>query len=145
MAGNKNSFEKELERIQNGEDTNENGPALHHKLDDNQKLAAGVIVGFLGFIVGALSSPETAGSSGVTIAAVGVIVTWMVVAETGVAFRRSISDDSDGAGSQQQQQVSIGGKNSKKGPKRVCGNCGWQNSVDNNYCHDCGEELTDGN
>lgn len=24
---------------------------------------------------------------------------------------------------------------------RVCSNCGWQNPVENNYCHDCGEKL----
>lgn len=136
-----NSFEEELERIQNGEDSTGDGPALHHKLDDEQKLLAGGIVGFLGFLAGALASPESAVSSGFAFAGVGVIATWMMVADTGVAFRRSL-DDGSGSESQQQQQVSVGGGKSKK-KMQICRNCGWQNPQDNNYCHDCGDELTD--
>ncbi|WP_148290967.1 zinc ribbon domain-containing protein [Halorhabdus tiamatea] len=30
---------------------------------------------------------------------------------------------------------------SKPNQKKICQNCGWQNPKDNNYCHDCGEEL----
>ncbi|WP_425492012.1 zinc-ribbon domain-containing protein [Haloplanus salinarum] len=27
--------------------------------------------------------------------------------------------------------------------KQICSSCGWQNSQENNFCHDCGTELGD--
>lgn len=94
----------------------------------------GAVVGLwiVGFIFGIImqAPPPTAALLGIITASIGFIS----ITQRGVIMKRMMSDlDLD---TQQQSQTS-----SSPDSKRICPSCGWRNPDENNYCHDCGEEL----
>lgn len=132
-----NEFEETLEEIREEADNAED-PPLHSQLNTNQKVAIGVVVFIIGGLLGAGSNPDPAvGFMGIGF--LFLIVAWVIITESGVAFRRVMSKEMAEAAEQQQQQTINTGKSNEK--TRACQNCGWQNPKNNNYCHDCGNEL----
>lgn len=131
-----NDFEKELEKVRREADQKATEP-LYSRLDQKQKWIIGISLFFLGGMLGVMSNPDTPANGFFVIGSFFVAITWVLITETGIAFRRSISDSANNQ-QQQQQTVSTG---SDSGPTDVCQDCGWQNPVDNNYCHDCGNEI----
>lgn len=61
------------------------------------------------------------------------IASLLLFTESGQEFLKEISESME---NQQQQQ-----QNSSKN-KQICSNCGWRNPPSNNYCHDCGTDLS---
>lgn len=121
---------------QDAQDVTESDP-FHIQADKETRVAAiGAL--FLVVTVGAalLYPPDMALMGGLSWGVIASGVGFLYLTRSGVAIRRSFQD-SIGNGQQQQQQV--GGKSEE--PKRICGECGWQNPQENKYCHDCGAEL----
>jgi len=131
----KNDFEKELEQLRREteqKDTNH----LFTQLTQQQQWGIGIAVFIMAGIVGALMAPEIATTAAALFSLGGVVLTWLAITETGVAFRRQLENMDTNTQSQQQQI-----EKSNQSSKRTCQNCGWQNRKQNNFCHDCGNEL----
>lgn len=111
---------------------NSDSAPFYIRADDGKRMLAVGAVFIAGVLGGALLIPDPMSALfiGGLVAAAGSLV----LTREGVAWRRGVTNlDAD---NQQQQQ---GVSNSE--PTRVCSHCGWQNPVQNNYCHDCGGEL----
>lgn len=88
----------------------------------------------VGGILGAIANPASAGSAFFVVGIFFAGIAWTFATEEGKEFRKEFKKNMDDAQQTQQQ-------NSSSAPSIVCSNCGWQNPEDNNYCHDCGEEI----
>lgn len=93
-----------------------------------------IIFGFLG----AVSNPQDPVFSFFVIGSIAGGVAWMMATESGVKVAKAMGNDISQQGQQQQQ---VGGSSSSGGTV-ICSECGWKNPKSNNYCHDCGAELT---
>ncbi|OYR50040.1 hypothetical protein DJ74_06730 [Halorubrum sp. Ea8] len=62
---------------------------------------------------------------------------WIIFTELGATWFMNRVVES---GSNQSNQTNNTTKESRN--KIICQDCGWQNTQENNYCHDCGTELT---
>jgi hypothetical protein len=89
----------------------------------------------IGGIIGAVANPANPVSGFFIISLLVGGVVWAFATESGKKFREEVSENMDDM--QQQQQQS----DSNTEASQICSNCGWQNPANNNYCHDCGEEL----
>lgn len=130
------SFKEAVEEIrqttepEEENDDSQNGPSPQAQWG----IVAGVFL--VGGIFGAISNPSDPVSGFLVIGLISGGVAWAFATESGRIFREEFMENMEQAQQQQQQNTS----NSK--PKVICSNCGWKNPKGNNYCHDCGEELT---
>lgn len=63
----------------------------------------------------------------------GAIPFYAILTKSGLQWRNNVSSYHS---SNNQTQTT---KTPRK--ERICSSCGWQNSRENNFCHDCGTEL----
>jgi uncharacterized paraquat-inducible protein A len=93
-----------------------------------------LIGGILGLIFGILRDPP-APIGGFVIGYLLFLISLVVILYTKLDRRRLL-----GRKQQQQQQQQV---DQSSEPTVVCSECGWENTKDNNYCHDCGSKLNE--
>lgn len=131
-------------------DTEELSPGdwnYRHGDNDDDSLSANtgpltswaIVIG--AFLVGGIGSVLVVPSSNfVSFLFVGCIVAspfWFLFTESGARWYMSEVADSDSG--QSTQSVDLPTESAET--KIICQSCGWQNTYENNYCHDCGDEL----
>lgn len=125
---------EELERKANRQDVE----PLYSRLSVKQKWIVGAAAMLLVGIAGVAASPDQPLTSFLVFAPMTGIILWVTITKSGIAFRESISEELEDDSQQQQQQISTTQSQSNK---IICQNCGWKNPAENNYCHDCGNEI----
>jgi hypothetical protein len=89
-------------------------------------LSLGLLIGFIAI-----------GELGVGIIVAGIaIVVLIALANVDDEAWEEFLEEAERA-KQQQEDGS-----SESDSKRICSSCGWQNPSNNNFCHDCGSELS---
>jgi len=100
----------------------------------------GIVIGF--FLLGGLGSTLLLdGSNFVSFIITGCLVAspfWLIFTESGAEWGVENLMDST---PENVKQTSDSKTSTESRSNVVCQTCGWQNSRENNYCHDCGEEL----
>ena len=134
---NDNEFEQRMEELER-EAAKKDVEPLYTRLSDQAKAGAGVGLFIIGGILGAVSNPTQPIFAFFVIGILAAGVAWLTITKSGVAFRKQIAENAGNNNQQQQQQVSRGKKNERT---VICQECGWKNPKQNNYCHDCGNEI----
>lgn len=146
VMSKESDYEKELEKIREEKrqisDDSPSDVPIYHKLSEDQKLLYGVGAFLLGGFIGAFVYSTNPLFGFFVFGLMASFSVSLIITEAGVALRRTMEDidmdTNNSSDNQQQQQIST---NQRSGPTTVCQNCGWQNPANNNYCHDCGNEI----
>ncbi len=125
-----------------------NLPKMSDQTTDDETLSAntdpvtswGIVSGF--FLLGGLGSTLLIdGGNFVSFILVGCLVAspfWIILTESGAEwYAKEVMDSSP----EDLKKSSDTSTSTKSRSNVICQACGWQNSSENNYCHDCGEEL----
>lgn len=106
---------------------------------DTDPLTSWGIVLFAFFVGGTASAVAISSSNFLSFLFFGCLVAspfWIIFTESGAKWYMVKVVQSD---SSQSTQTNYTSKKSRH--KIICKDCGWQNTHENNYCHDCGTEL----
>jgi hypothetical protein len=128
------SFFEKVEEVRQEQKSGERG-GFHEEVPKRAQWATVTLAFLIGGIFGAVANPADPVSGFLIISLLLGGLAWAFATESGKKFRDEVSENMDGM--QQQQQQS----DSNTQASQICSNCGWQNPANNNYCHDCGEEL----
>lgn len=106
---------------------------------DTDPLTSWGIVVFAFFVGGTASAVAISSSNFLSFLFFGCLVAspfWFIFTESGAQYYMDNIENSN-----QSTQTSHTSASSQTNV--ICQSCGWQNSQDNNFCHDCGAELGD--
>lgn len=107
-----------------GEDTQ------YHSEEEEFYRFLGVLGAFVGGgIIGVLAFPSDPLFGFMFCSLIFGMIFWLFATDDGRQFMENLA---------QEMEQSI---DQSSGSKRICQNCGWQNPMENNFCHDCGTEL----
>lgn len=67
---------------------------------------------------------------------IGILFASSFTTKPGVRILNELAQQSEAANGSQRQTTN------KPSKKTICSVCGWQNPISNNFCNDCGEELS---
>ncbi|AAG19404.1 hypothetical protein PNP59_13840 [Halobacterium salinarum] len=118
-------------------DTNEDDETLSANTDTITSWGIVITAFIVGGIVSAVIIPS---SNFVSFIFFGCLVAspfFFIFTESGAKWymQKIVKSDSD--------QLNLTNSTPKQSRKKiVCQDCGWQNTQENNYCHDCGNELS---
>lgn len=105
---------------------------------DNNPVVSWIII-ITAFIFGGVGSLLLVPSSNfVVFVVIGCVIAspfWILLTESGAQWFMNKTNDSK---SHQSQTINTASSSSRE---IACHNCGWQNTVENNFCYDCGAEL----
>lgn len=105
---------------------------------DNNPVVSWMIITIV-FTIGGVGSLLLIPSSNfVVFVVIGIVIAspfWILLTESGAQWFMNKTNDLK---SNQSQTVN---DTSSLNKKIACHNCGWQNTVENNFCYDCGAEL----
>jgi hypothetical protein len=138
----KNSFTEEIkeeieEGIEEGEDESNEVTPLYQRVNT---VFAWLIVTAAFLIGGIFSVANVSTGYGVWFTVGGCVAAfpfWVFLTKSGMNWLNNL--DSHVEEDNNTQSVTVGDSTERE---VICSACGWKNPVQNNYCHDCGNEIS---
>jgi len=134
-----NHIQERIERLDKIAEKEHNNPPYSYSLP--LRIGIGLVVLVASFALAASMPASTGMASRLFVVSFPLFLTLMVFSKTNIALRREfvrIMKNAAEEASQEQQQSTPQSKTEQV----VCQSCGWKNPKNNNFCHDCGSELS---
>ena len=111
-----------------------------NEMEDQHRYALMAVLGIFSAIVGSFSQDPVTGF--IVFGAIGVLAGLAFLTEPGLVLMETLSKELGENDNNLQQQQTVSSSKSSN-PKKICQECGWQNSQSNNFCHDCGSKMAE--